>query len=503
MEANAPVTSPRIPQSIRSGTSSSFKVAPPVDRTQKQVNGTPPTLAQRLLSPSSANPLFPLTTPDHVILNDQIYKFLALALRAFVLTWWSKLSPKDKEFLPQITKVVQHVVKEVCTRVDGSDGEDKLIGVVLAGLPALVQQHYTDFRAAKAKIGTSYGSSGDVVRVFHRLQPHVAVRVEDEQGASVPIEGVLDPVYLGAAMDVVLKACLLPEESGSDMERHIVREIIVGPVLCGALPKVVQPWFIHKVMLDLLGSPKKLDERPPGSKPSPFTFHSITVIFLTAVQAISTFFLKVIHLSQSTIILANDLRSPERDLPITTRTEALKELFFSPPPRRRIESGGDQLLPRRGLANPSISMVKEILDLRCNPGSNPVAAAAFNSVELVTGLLEPFLDRYLPYVLRTKVFTPRTLSSIVVAATNNLFPESNNGYPGPPPEIPSLVEQAMLREKLEMRLKEVLPYPLSNQATTSLILDPLSSPECNMHLIVLIIDLVLVTLFPEIAVSNS
>ncbi|KAG9048229.1 hypothetical protein FS837_000428 [Tulasnella sp. UAMH 9824] len=501
MDGPRQAPSPRIPQSIRSGASSSLKVGPNIDQVAKQINGTPPTLAHRLLSPSSATPLFPLTTPDRAVLNDQIYKFLALALRAFVLTWWSKLSPRDKEFLPQITKVVQHVVKEVRDRVEG-EGEDRLIGMILAGIPALVQQHYTDFRSAKSKIGTSYASSGYMAGVFHRLQPHIAVRVEDEQGASIGVENILDPVYLSAAIDMVLKACLPPEESGSDMERHIVREILVGPVLCGALPRVVQPWFIHKAMLDLLGSPKKPDERPLPSKPSPFTFHSITVIFLTAVQAISTFFLKVIHLSQSMIHLANDLRPPERDVPITSRSEAIRELFFSssrkPDPKK-----SNQLLPQRGLVYPAFSLVKEVLDLRCHPRSNPVAAAAFNSIELTAGLLEPFLDRYLPYVLKTKVLTARTLSSIVVAGTNNLFPESNNGYPGPPPEIPSLVEQAMLREKLEMRLKEVLPYPLSSQSTTSLILDPLSSPECNMHLVILIIDLVLVTLFPEIAVSNT
>ncbi|KAG8912994.1 hypothetical protein FRC01_004804, partial [Tulasnella sp. 417] len=119
--------SPKIPQSIRSGASSSLKVAP-LDQIAKQINGTPPTLAHRLLSPSSATPLFPLTTPDRAVLNDQIYKFLALALRAFVLTWWSKLSSRDKEFLPQITKVVQHVVTEVRARVEG-DGEDRLAGM--------------------------------------------------------------------------------------------------------------------------------------------------------------------------------------------------------------------------------------------------------------------------------------------------------------------------------------------------------------------------------------
>lgn len=247
--------SPRVPQSVRSGASSSIKVGPQTDsRSTKRTEG--PTLAQRLLSPASASPLFPLATPDHVQLNDQVYRFLALALRAFVLTWWSKLSPKDKEFLPQITKVVQHVVKNVQERLD----EEKLTEMLLVDIPVLVQRHYTDYRSAAAKVGTSYGASTDLPRTFHRLQPHIAVQVEDTQGASLGAEGLLDPIYLGAAVDMILKACLPPEESGADMERHILREIIVGPILSSSLPRVVQPWFIHKALLEVLGPPKQAEE---------------------------------------------------------------------------------------------------------------------------------------------------------------------------------------------------------------------------------------------------
>ena len=37
----------------------------------------------------------------------------------------------------------------------------------------------------------------------------------------------------------------------------------------------------------------------------------------------------------------------------------------------------------------------------------------------------------------------------------------------------------------------------------SCILDPISSQPCNAHLVVLLVDLVLVTVFPEMGVSES
>ena len=37
----------------------------------------------------------------------------------------------------------------------------------------------------------------------------------------------------------------------------------------------------------------------------------------------------------------------------------------------------------------------------------------------------------------------------------------------------------------------------------SCVLDPISSQPCNVHLVILILDLVLVTVFPELGVSDS
>ncbi|THH31982.1 hypothetical protein EUX98_g2206 [Antrodiella citrinella] len=75
---------------------------------------------------------------------------------------------------------------------------------------------------------------------------------------------------------------------------------------------------------------------------------------------------------------------------------------------------------------------------------------------------------------------------------------------GPTPE-----EQVAMRKEVERRLVKKIPGPLMhlfgpNSAavayTVSTMLDPLSSQACNAHLLVFILDLALVTVFPEMGV---
>lgn len=115
------------------------------------------------------------------------------------------------------------------------------------------------------------------------------------------------------------------------------------------------------------------------------------------------------------------------------------------------------------------------------------------------------------------------------AARRALFPE---GWPGPPPPDPTPEEQAALREELVQRLlasvpgasgiyptglREGLielpflapldlllgPTPAARMRTIDAALDPFSSQACNAHLVLFILDLVLLTVFPELGVSES
>lgn len=206
----------------------------------------PTTLAKRLLFPASPPtdelPLL-LTSSVPPELNAELYDFIALALRAFVNPWWTKITRYDKEFLPEITRILTHVFRAFEARVLATD----LTPLLCCDVPTIITQHYRDYRNAKSKLSSSYASGGalSLDQIFHQFQPHMAVSPD----------GIIDEVYVRQVVDHILKSCLPPEDSAPEAERVIVREIIIKILLQDVIPKVTQPWFIQRTIVDLLGPP--------------------------------------------------------------------------------------------------------------------------------------------------------------------------------------------------------------------------------------------------------
>ncbi|KAI0735378.1 PXA domain-containing protein [Earliella scabrosa] len=249
--ATVPPSARRVgPRSIQSFASSTADKA----SSNRPPPAKPVTLAKRILFPNlppdaDLPPL--LLHPGAALeLNAELYDFIALALRAYVNTWWTKITRYDKEFLPEITRILTVVIRTLEVRLLATD----LSPLVLRDLPTLLTQHWIDYRNAQAKLHTSYATGGaaSLSQLFHQAQPHMAVSAD----------GVIDPVYVRQAVDHILKTCLPPEDYEPETERYIVREIIVKVLAGSVLPRVTQPWFIHKIILDQLGP-----EQPAG-KPS-------------------------------------------------------------------------------------------------------------------------------------------------------------------------------------------------------------------------------------------
>jgi hypothetical protein len=200
-------------------------------------------LARRLLFPTWAadQPLPVLLGPADDALDAELYDFVALALRAFVHPWWSKLTRFDRDLLPRVTAILAHVLRALTVRLQAAD----LPALVCLDAPALLAQHVRDYRAAAAARGTAYGGGGGtpLAQLFHQRQAHIAV------GA----DGVVSDEYVRCAVDHILRVCLPAEDCAPETERTIVREIVLMIVLRSVVPKVTQPWFIHKMILDQLG----------------------------------------------------------------------------------------------------------------------------------------------------------------------------------------------------------------------------------------------------------
>ncbi|CAK5280126.1 unnamed protein product [Mycena citricolor] len=391
-------------------------------------------LAKRLLFPTLSSSELPAlfatpSTPPE--LTEEVYDFFALALRAFVNPWWTKITRYDKEFLPDITRILTHVVRAVEARVLEHD----LSPLVFRDIPAIVTQHYRDYRTAESKLTTSYAAGGSATLpvLFHGLQSHMAVTAE----------GQIDPEYMRQVVDHVLKACLPIEDYSPEPERLVIREIVVKILVRDVIPKLSQPWFIQKMILDQLGHSDPALSTSPSPLPP-------TMSVTTSVSSSST---------------SSPYAIPSYDSPESC-----------------------------DYAIPSLTLVSEIFTTNARLASSTLA----NSFDAVVTA-----SRLLPYLL-AQTLTPKLVLSIVRNAKRTLFP---NGYPAPAPPDPTPEEQAQMRARLlAYRAKSawleshVLPLLLGSDPSTTIAtaIDPLSSQECNAHLIVLLLDCILGTLFPEL-----
>ena len=579
-------------RSVQSTASSDKQLPPP-----KAVR--PASLARRLLFPQlppdlDLPPLLvsPLATPE---LNDELYNFIAIALRAYIHPWWTKITRYDKEFLPAITRVLTNVMHVLEARLSKTD----LSPLILRDIPILVSNHYTDYRNAQAKLQTSYASGGAATlsQLFHQIQPHMAVSAD----------GTVDESYVRQALDKVLRTSLPPADYEPETERYIVREILVKVVQGGIVPRVTQPWFIHQIILNLLGPEKRKQsevsyvylsnpcslyiedesggtqirlrytkrlwsssncdsdsfqstdfadglaapQRPPLQRTSSysFSFQSLVIVLLSTIRSVSGACLALIHAyrsardtikkaNQSGALFPNPVVEVEKKktmipgslLPLSpvpppaTYTPASPSP--SPPPSPPHVYRTDPTVspiptvsiipPPVPPAQPQPNYVQPILQListMITPPTTPTApprSVPLALTHLLTLLLTPFmptLSRLFPHLLYTHAFSAESLLAILQSTRTAMFP---GGWPAQSPPDPTPEEQLELRRELTRRLLTLVPAPCLPvlgptpparvQALDS-ILDPLSSQECNAHLIVFVLDLVLLTLFPEMGVA--
>jgi hypothetical protein len=110
-----------------------------------------------------------------------------------------------------------------------------------------------------------------------------------------------------------------------------------------------------------------------------------------------------------------------------------------------------------------------------------------------------------------QVLTPTTLATGVITAKRTLFP---HGYPLPQPPDPSAEEQRAMRERvLAWRPDGALASGIAGvvlgergaaqRRTAESALGPLGCAECNVHLAVLVLDAVVLAMWPELGLGGA
>lgn len=326
------------------------------------------------LPPSDSPP--PILPHASEALNTELYDFTALALRAYITPWWSRLTRYNSDFVPHVALILSAVLRALAARLAVAD----LTQAILRAVPTLVEQHYADYRAAGAKLGSSYASGGAATlpHLFHQYQSHMGIDAD----------GHIDPTYIRHLLDLVLQQCLPIEDQESDAERAIIREVIAKVLVKDVVPMLCQPWFIHKIMLDQLrsgqepsASPTKVcvfftsvllrstsfnehktDEPPPIRSSGP-SVHTAVIFVLSAVQ----------YLSGLCLMLINGYKQA---LHIIKLVNASPELPKSREPR--------------GFALSLLRCTSEVLNVRGRMASSTI----FNVIESLLNFAENFTDRY-------------------------------------------------------------------------------------------------------------
>ncbi|EKM83685.1 hypothetical protein AGABI1DRAFT_103816 [Agaricus bisporus var. burnettii JB137-S8] len=445
-------------------------------------------LARRFLFPNTTTDLPPLLTAQNVPpdLQAELYDVLALALRAYVNPWWTKITRYDKELLPQITHIVTTVIRALEARTLALD----LPPLLFHDAPIILTQHFRDYRNAASKLSTSYATGGatSLPHLFHQLQPHIALSSD----ASIDLQ------YYRQILDHILKACLPPEDYEPEAERYIVREVILKVLVQDIIPHITQPWFIQKSILDILGS----DDHD------------------NLFQSFSSTCLALIHLYKQAVTTIRIVNRPPSNTPVLPHSSTQDEIgsLSATPNTPSISSTSIASCP-----SPSVSRKAPITSptSKSNPHqhanySSPlltVLSEVFLTTErlsatylmtllgIITAAMQPFLDKLLPHLLYTYL-SPAFILNIVRLSKRTLFP---NGFPAPPPPDPTPEEQAALKQRLTSwrgsgGLSHLTPFFLGNDTSTTLsaAIEPLTSQPCNVHLLVILLDRVLVGLFPEL-----
>ncbi|KAF1816454.1 hypothetical protein P152DRAFT_124872 [Eremomyces bilateralis CBS 781.70] len=193
----------------------------------------------------------PLTSSNDVDL--QLYGFIAIIIKEFVYSWYSKITP-DHTFVDEAIRIVAHCTRALEQRLRQVDLESLLLDEI----PDLIDAHVTAYRVAHQSADLHPYSAG-ARQVYHTLNPHPAlspapvpanpetVREQErneEAWRHLLVQGVL--------------AVLLPTEDLENRCLHaLVTESLAEMILgTGVSGRVCEGWVLWEGITKAIGAAK-------------------------------------------------------------------------------------------------------------------------------------------------------------------------------------------------------------------------------------------------------
>ncbi|KAK8849754.1 hypothetical protein IAR55_005089 [Kwoniella newhampshirensis] len=471
--------------SLNTGTASTVP-APPLVRSRSPVHLP---LYRRLLFPLDDVEKIPklvIGDGDEVdLINERLHNLIALALRSYILSWYARFT-RDRSLLPSIySTIIRPTLSPILTEIYTSP--DRICDFLLLDLPTILTLHIRTYWEARAAVGV--GLVGDIGDGYHARLPLLCVSRStglSDEGSEVGIvvgggRYTLSPLYLST-----LSSTILHQNKEPDVQRLMAREVLARSIFAGVAKRMYEPWFWYSLFLKFAGEPgdpsSRGTQRRHGESKDEGGARGkkIDQIVWDHVASILSVLWGIWRMAIS--VMALYAASPA---PSEFRTKHARCMDS-------ILGVGRETTGVDGRAGLSAKTWR--------------ARLAWSVIEILVTLIGPVLDRLIPHLFHVHVLTPRTSLRLIDTVEKLLFPL--DGYPGPSPIDPTPDEAADLKAKAEKRLGEIIPGPVRiifcpTPTDVVRILEPISDPSCNAHLIGMVLDCLIATMIPDLAIGNT
>ncbi|KAI9703639.1 MAG: hypothetical protein M1836_007409 [Candelina mexicana] len=480
----------------------------------------------------------PLTSSNDVDL--QLYAFIAIIIKDFVYSWYSKITP-DQGFVDEVIQIIAHCSRALEQRLRNVDIE----ALVLDEIPQLLEAHIVAYRTAHYPLHPD-PMAPEPLQLYHALHPHPALSPVPipEDPAAVLEQETNEIAYRQLLVQGAL-AVLLPTE---DLENACLRTLIVeviGETVVGngIGGKGSQSWliwegirkmgeYVHRRLgrtergfevneptksrlehFGLLSTTPMDDITRPNSRTS---IHIGSAVSKIAWRVVYLAFVAFVTLRFIVVALVTSSSLPPRSLKTCPPSRKSSYSEKDQPPSDH--SGEPFIRPQQRplqskqpiLSMKSWSCISHLLEL---DSRMPWLSGFLSFVQWMAitgpgkvGNTNGTLDKYLSHTLLTNLLTPTNLPPFLLTIRTTLFP-NNTLAPSLPAPSPS--EITAIKFSCATTLLSLLPRSVANIyfATADVkeqkreveeVLDVFGDEYCNKHLIYGILECVVVRLMPEL-----
>ncbi|TVY54715.1 PXA domain protein 1 [Lachnellula cervina] len=476
-------------------------------------------------TPAPINEILPPLTSSNEV-DVELYAFIAIIIREFVQTWYSKITP-DPYFVEEVVKIIAHCTRALEQRLRKVDLESLLFDE----LPDLLETHVQAYRTAHYSTHPS-PLEGEPRKIYHSLWPFPALAPVPDDNAFVQQQMNNEAHYRQLLVHGILAVLLPTEDLENDCLTTLVGQIFSEMILGGGIGgKASEPWLlwegitkVSEVIQDHLPKSKakvRLDRSNSQSLSQP----PVDVIggakkrwrIGTSIQRTFWLILQYAFLTFTTIrfliiTIATSPSLPSRIAATNKSTSSAQSQDHTGESKLTTDRMSDG--PNRPVKRPIIKMKLWScfsnlfdLDFRMPWLYGMVSMLQWGALAGPgeVGNIDGMLDKILSHAVQTHVLDPSLLPLLLRTARSALFP---NNTLAPPRTIPSPDEQLLIRHRCAEAILSLLPAKVQDiyfgagierrVGEVEEVLDVFSDSYCNKHLLYGIVELIVVRLIPEL-----